>query len=147
MRALNQFGDTVYAPIAPGAAQRNMEMENKGAGPDPIYYDEALLAHNHSSALTSDQQGVGEVNYLASDDYYLADADDHHTVRAMGQRRMTDADYHRKVDSLNESQRLAFQKVLNYTTARHDYQMHAVQSPPEPLSFSLLAALVLVRVM
>ena len=116
MRALNQFGDTVYAPIAPGAAQRNMEMENEGAGPDPIYYDEALLAHNHSSALTSDQQGVGEVNYLASDDY-LADADDDRTVRAMGQRRMTDADYHRKVDSLNESQCLAFQKVLNYTTA------------------------------
>ena len=116
LRALNQFGDTVYAPIAPRAAQQNMEMENEGAGPDPIYYDEALLAHNHSSALTSDQQGVGEVNYLASDDY-LADADDDRTVRAMGQRRMTDADYHRKVDSLNESQCLAFQKVLNYTTA------------------------------
>ena len=36
-------------------------------------------------------------------------------------------------ESLNESQRLAFQKVLNYTTARHEYQMHAVESPPEPL--------------
>ena len=109
LRVLNQFGDTVYAPIAPGAAQRNMEMENEGAGPDPIYYDEALLAANHSGALTTDQQGVGEVNYLASDDY-LADADDDRTVRTMGQRRMTDAEYHRKVDSLNESQRLAFQK-------------------------------------
>ena len=52
LRALNQFGDTVYPQIAPGAAQRNMEMENEGAGPDPIYYDEALLADNHSSALT-----------------------------------------------------------------------------------------------
>ena len=53
LRVLNQFGDTVYAPIAPGAAQRNMEMENEGAaGPDPIYYDEALLAANHSGALT-----------------------------------------------------------------------------------------------
>ena len=57
LRVLNQFGDTVYAPIAPGAAQRNMEMENEGAGPDPIYYDEALLAANHSGALTTDQQG------------------------------------------------------------------------------------------
>ena len=93
LRALNQFGDTVYAPIAPSSAHRNMEMENEGAGPDPIYYDEALLADNPSSALTTDQQGVGEVNYLASDDY-LADADDDRTVRAMGQRRMTDADYH-----------------------------------------------------
>ena len=89
-----------------------------------------LLADNHSSALTTDQQGVGEVNYLASDDY-LADADDDRTVRAMSQRRMTDAEYRRKVDSLNESQRLALQKVLNYTTARHEYQMHAVESPPE----------------
>ena len=102
LRVLNQFGDTVYAPIALGAAQRNMEMENEGAGPDPIYYDEALLAANHSGALTTDQQGVGEVNYLASDDY-LADADDDRTVRAMGQRRMMDAEYRRKVDSLNES--------------------------------------------
>ena len=70
-----------------------MEMENESAGPDPIYYDEALLAANHSSALTTDQQGVGEVNYLASDDY-LADADDDRTVRVMGQRCMTDAEYH-----------------------------------------------------
>ena len=87
----------MYAPIAPGAAQRNMEMENKGAGPDPIYYHEPLLAANHSGALTTDHQGVGEVNYLASDDY-LADADDDRTVRAMGQRCMMDAEYHRKVN-------------------------------------------------
>ena len=51
-----------------------MEMENEGAGRDPIYFDEALLADNHSGALTTDQQGVGEVNYLASDDY-LADVE------------------------------------------------------------------------
>ena len=87
LRVLNQFSDTVYAPIAPGAAQRNMEMENEGAGPDPIYYDEALLADNHSGTLTTDQQGVDD--YLASDDY-LADADDDRTVRAMGQRRTHD---------------------------------------------------------
>ena len=51
----------------------------------------------------------------------------------MGQRCLTDAEYHRKVDSLNESQSLAFQNVLNYTTARHGYHMHSVESPPEPL--------------
>ena len=50
LRVLNH---TVYAPIAPGAAQRNMEMENEGAEPDPIYYDEVLLAANHSGALTT----------------------------------------------------------------------------------------------
>ena len=65
-------------------------MENEGTGPDPIYYNEALLADNHS-ALTTDQQGVGEVNHLASDDY-LPDVDNDCTVHAMGQRRMTDAD-------------------------------------------------------
>ena len=106
---------TVYVPIVPGAAQRNMEMVNKGVAPDPIYYDEALLADNHSNALTTDQQGVGEVNYLASD-HYLADADDDRTVHAMGQRHMTDAEYHRKVD---QSQRLAFQSFeLNYSSTR-----------------------------
>ena len=103
MRGLNQFGNIVYAPIVLGAAQRNMEMKNEGAGPDPMYCDEVLLAANHSDALTTDQQGVGEVTYLASDGY-LADADDDRTVCAMGQRRLTDAEYHRKADSLNESQ-------------------------------------------
>ena len=49
----------------------------------------------------------------------------------MGQRRLMDAEYHQRVDSLNESQRLGVQKVLNYTTARHEYQMHAVDSPLE----------------
>ena len=83
----------VFAPIAPGAAQQNMEMENEGAKLDPRYYYEALLAASHSDTLMTDQQGVGEVNYLAFDDY-LADADDDHTVRAMGQRHMTDAEYY-----------------------------------------------------
>ena len=46
-------------------------MENEGAGPDPIYYDEALLADNHSSALTTDQQGVGEVNHLVCYNYNI----------------------------------------------------------------------------
>ena len=115
MRALNQFGDTVYAPIAPGAAQRKMEMENKGAGPDPIYYDEVLLADNHSGALTTDQQGVGEVNYLASDDY-LADADDDRTVRAMGQRCMTDAEYRQKLLETNLYSRKVMVIILGLPT-------------------------------
>ena len=59
--------------------------------------------------------------------------DDDHIVRAMGKRRMTDAAYDRKVDSLNESRCLAFQKVLNYNTGRHNSKMHAVESPPKPL--------------
>ena len=121
-------------------------MKNEGAGPNPIYYDEALLAANHSGALTTDQQGVGEVNYLASDDY-LADADDVRAVRAMGQRRMTDAEYRRKVDSLNESQRLAFQNVLNYTTQLDTSTRCMLLSHHlSHLGFSLPAALVLVRV-
>ena len=108
-------------------------MENEGAGLDTMYQDEALLA-NHNDASTIDQQGFGAVNYLASDDY-LADTNDDHTICTMGQRRMTDAAYDQKVHSLNKSQSLAFQKVWNCTTAQHEYQMHAVESPPEPLRF------------
>ena len=45
-------------------------MENEGAGPDPMYYDEALLA-NHGEGLATDHQGFGEVNYLTLEDFKM----------------------------------------------------------------------------
>ena len=44
LRAFNQFGDIVYASIATGADQRNMEIGNEGFVPDPIYYDETVFS-------------------------------------------------------------------------------------------------------
>ena len=46
-------------------------MENEGAGPDPMYYDEALLANHGEGLVATDHQGFGEVNYLALEDFKL----------------------------------------------------------------------------
>ena len=48
-------------------------------------------------------------------------------------RRMTDAEYNNKVAGLNNSQRDAFDCVVQYTRARHQYYMGERESLPEPL--------------
>ena len=48
-------------------------------------------------------------------------------------RRMTDAEYINKVAGLNDSQRDAFDRVVQYTHARHQYYMRERESLPEPL--------------
>ena len=46
---------------------------------------------------------------------------------------MTDAEYNSKVAGLNDSQRDAFDRVVQYTRARHQYFMRERESLPEPL--------------
>ena len=37
LRVLNQYGDAVYAPVAPCTTHMNMEINNEGQGLDPLY--------------------------------------------------------------------------------------------------------------
>ena len=46
---------------------------------------------------------------------------------------MTDAEYNNKVAGLNNSQRDAFDRVVQYTCARHQYYIRERESLPEPL--------------
>ena len=48
-------------------------------------------------------------------------------------RRMTDGEYNSKVAGLNDLQRDAFDRVVQYTHARHQYYMRERESLPEPL--------------
>ena len=51
----------------------------------------------------------------------------------LSQRRMTDAEYNSQVAGLNDSQREAFDHVVQYTRACHQYFMRERESLPEPL--------------
>ena len=46
---------------------------------------------------------------------------------------MTEAEYNSKVADLNESHCDAFDRVVQYTCARHQYYMGERESIPEPL--------------
>ena len=46
---------------------------------------------------------------------------------------MTDVEYNNKVAGLNNSQREAFDRVVQYTHACHQYYMRERESLPEPL--------------
>ena len=46
---------------------------------------------------------------------------------------MTDAEYNNKVAGLNDSQRDAFDRVVQYTRACHQYYMRQRESLPESL--------------
>ena len=51
----------------------------------------------------------------------------------LSRRQMTDVEYNNKVAGLNNSQREAFDRVVQYTRARHRYYMSERESLPEPL--------------
>ena len=51
----------------------------------------------------------------------------------LSRRRMTDAEYNNKVAGLNDLQCDAFDRVVQYTRARHQYYMRERESLPEPL--------------
>ena len=51
----------------------------------------------------------------------------------LSRRQMTDVEYNNKVAGLNNSQPEAFDHVVQYTCARHQYYMRERESLPEPL--------------
>ena len=53
--------------------------------------------------------------------------------KILSQRQMTDAEYNSKVGGLNDSQRNVFDRVIQYSCARHQYHMRKRESLPETL--------------
>ena len=50
LRVLNQYGDAVYAPVAPYTTHMNMEINNEGQGLDPLY-DQGLYQFTVNSPM------------------------------------------------------------------------------------------------
>ena len=58
LHVLNQYGDAVYAPVAPCTTHMNMEINNEGQGLDPLYDQELYL--DEQAALHLDHNDGGQ---------------------------------------------------------------------------------------
>ena len=85
--------------------------------------ENALEVHdtNHQEATTTDNGDLQAALFDDMDDNILS------------RRQMTDAEYNSKVTGLNDSQRDAFDCVVQYSRARHQYYMRERESLLEPL--------------
>ena len=136
IEALNEYGDTVYAPLAPGAAQAHLDINDEGTGLDPIYNQELYLDPSATAAANPGGEGVSDIVVNPDDDRnndFLTDLHDGATLNAMSRRRFTNDEFAEKVTSLNESQRAAYRAVVEFTHSLHGYQMGTLDTPPRPL--------------
>jgi len=124
----NIYGDNVYAPVAPNAVQHTLEVEAESGGFDPIYDTE----ENVEQAALVESDGTREVSAQDYGDIQAALFDDRDN-NLLSRLRMTDHEYQEKVSSLNDTQKVAFDHVVQYTRARHQYFMRETDTLPEPL--------------
>ena len=123
------YGDNLYAPVAPNAVQETLDAGALESEIDPLYDEDvnieenALEAHdaNHQEATTNDNGDLQAALFDDMDNNFLS------------RRQMTDAEYNSKVAGLNDSQRNAFDFVVQYSRARHQYHMRERESHPETL--------------
>ena len=103
LRAINQFGDNIYVPIAPSTAQVNLQLNEECAGLDPAYNQELYLDPELVNAV-SNQIGDGGVanNGHINDHNNDHIGDFHDDVTANCRRRFTDAEFEERVSSLRE---------------------------------------------
>ena len=86
IEALNEYRDTVYAPLAPCAAQAHLDINDKGTGLDPVYNQELYLDPSATAAANPGGEGVGNVIVNPNDDRnndFLTDLHDGVTLNAM----------------------------------------------------------------
>jgi len=121
----NIYGDNVYAPVAPNAVQHTLEVKAESAGFDPIYDTE----ENVKLVESDDPQEVSAQDYSGIQAALLDDRDNN----LLSRLRMTDHEHQEKVSSLNDTQRMAFDHVVQYTCACHQYFMREKDTLPEPL--------------
>ena len=101
----NTYGDNIYAPVAPNAAQKTLEADALESEFDPGAIVEELAPEISDNA---DLQAA-----------LFNDTDSNIQSR----RRMRDAEYNSKVAGLNNSQRDAFDQIVCWMCECHQYFM------------------------
>ena len=120
----------LYALVAPNAIQETLNTGSLESELDQLFdgdvnIEEGALEVNDS---TKNQETTAQEN----GDLQAALFDDTDN-NILSRRQMTDVEYDNKVAGLNNSQREAFDRVVQYTCARHQYYMRERESLPEPL--------------
>uniref|UniRef100_A0A1X7VGH6 Uncharacterized protein n=1 Tax=Amphimedon queenslandica TaxID=400682 RepID=A0A1X7VGH6_AMPQE len=111
-RVLNECGNAVYAPVAPSTSQVNLENNHEGDGHDPIY-DNELYLDNVAALLVNDNND--HQNLCGQNiEQNIGDA---LTLDSISRCCFSDSDFEARIASLNDSQRVLYEKVLEYSRA------------------------------
>ena len=131
LRVLNQCGDALYAPVAPCTSHVNLENNNEGDGHDPIY-DHELYLDDVAAMLPDDNNDHN--NHLCGQniEQNIGDIEDALTLDSISRRRFSDSEFEARIASLNDSQRVPYEKILEYSRGVHDFQMKIRESMPSP---------------
>ena len=108
--------------MAPNAVQESLDAVAQESEFDPVFDGDVNI-----------EEGALEINDQPSRDHYSGawrSSFDDTDSDILSRRRMTD---NNKVAGLNDPQRDAFDRVVQYTRARHQYYMGERESLPEPL--------------
>ena len=123
------YGDNLYAPVAPNAVQETLDAGALESELDPLYdggvniKENALEVHNANHQETTTNNN-GDLQAALFDDT---------NNNILSRRQITDAEYNSKVAGLNDSKHDAFDRVIQYSWARHQYYMRERELLPEPL--------------
>ena len=113
----------------------NMEINNEGQGLDPLY-DQGLYL-DKQAALHLDHNDGGQPHQVVGGgnniDDQLGDVQDGLTLDSLSRCRFTEAEYEARVSSPNGSQRVPYEKIVEYTITVLEYRMGNRESMPNPL--------------
>ena len=126
----NTYGDNLYAPVAPNAVQETLNTGALESEFDPLFDGDVNI--EEGALEVNDNANNQETTAQENGDLQAALFDDTDN-NILSRRQMTDVEYNNKVAGLNNSQREAFDHVVQYTRARHQYYMRERESLPEPL--------------
>ena len=98
--------------------QHTLEVEHDGAGYDPIY--DANENVQEAKLLNLESDGPQEVSAQEHSDVQAALFDDTDN-NILSRRRVTNIEYQEKIANLNDTQRVAFDSVVQYTHAGHQF--------------------------
>ena len=62
----------------------------------------------------------------------IGDIEEALTLDSVSRRRFSDSDFESRIASLNDSQRVPYEKVLEYSRAEHEFRMRTRESMPSP---------------
>ena len=103
---------------------------------DPAYNQELYLDPELVNAVSNQIGDGGVANNGHINDHnndHIGDFHDDVTANCLSRRRFTDAEFEERVSSLNDSQRVAYQMIVDYTRSSHNYLMGTRNTPPENL--------------
>ena len=111
----------MYAPVAPCTSHVNLENNNEGDGHDPIYDHELYLDNDNVAALLTDDNNDHQNLCGQNIEQNIGDIEDALTLDSVSRRRFSDSEFESRIASLNDSQRVPYEKVLEYSRAVHDF--------------------------